>query len=167
MPDTAIIRGYTLSFDFGFRRIGVAVGQFTTLTATSLETVGHGKEPNWSAIDRLVREWKPALLLVGLPLDAQGNETDMSRSARKFGATLHNRYSLDVRYADERLSSRAAESRFAELRAQGSLKKKHARQLDAMAAQIILENWMQTTAREFPDRPSANDRLKRGESQND
>ncbi len=151
MPDTAITRGYILSFDFGFRRIGVAVGQFTTLTATSLETVGHGKEPNWSAVDRLVREWKPTLLLVGLPLDAQGNETDMSRAARKFGATLHDRYSLDVSFADERLSSHAAESRFAEMRAQGSLKKKHARQLDAMAAQIILENWMQSTVGAFSD----------------
>jgi putative Holliday junction resolvase len=145
MPETAVPRGYILGFDFGLRRIGVAVGQFTTMTATSLETVGHGKTPDWAVIDRLVREWKPALLLVGLPLDKNGDETDMSRTARKFGATLHDRYSLDVSFADERLSSRAAESRFAELRAQGSLKRKHARQLDAMAAQIILENWIQST----------------------
>jgi putative Holliday junction resolvase len=145
MPETAVPRGYILGFDFGLRRIGVAVGQFTTMTATSLETVGHGKTPDWAVIDRLVREWKPALLLVGLPLDKNGDETDMSRTARKFGATLHDRYSLDVSFADERLSSLAAESRFAELRAQGSLKKKHARQLDAMAAQIILENWILST----------------------
>ena len=145
MPETAIPRGYILGFDFGLRRIGVAVGQFTTMTASSLETVGHGKTPDWAVIDRLVREWKPALLLVGLPLDKNGDETDMSRAARKFGARLHDRYSLDVSFADERLSSRAAESRFAEMRAQGSLKKKHARQLDAMAAQIILENWIQST----------------------
>jgi len=143
------ISGYILGFDFGLRRIGVAVGQFTTMTATSLEIVGHGKTPDWAVIDRLVREWKPALLLVGLPLSHEGDETDMSRAARKFGARLHDRYSLDVSFADERLSSRAAESRFAELRAQGSLKKKHARQLDAMAAQIILENWIQST----PDAP--------------
>ena len=145
MPETVIPRGYILGFDFGFRRIGVAVGQFTTMTATSLETVGHGKTPDWAVIDRLVREWKPARLLVGLPLGKNGDETDMSRAARKFGARLHDRYSLDVSFADERLSSRAAQSRFAELRAQGSLKKKHARQLDAMAAQIILENWIQST----------------------
>jgi putative Holliday junction resolvase len=146
MPDTAILSGYILGFDFGFRRIGVAVGQFTTMTATSLETVGHGKTPDWAVIDRLVSEWKPSLLLVGLPLGKKGEETDMSRAARKFGARIHDRYSLDVSFADERLSSRAAESRFAELRAQGSLKKKHARQLDAMAARIILENWIQSTA---------------------
>ncbi len=146
MPDTAFPRGYILGFDFGFRRIGVAVGQFTTMTATSLETIGHGKTPDWAVIDRLVSDWKPSLLLVGLPLGKKGEETDMSRAARKFGARIHDRYSLDVSFADERLSSRAAESRFAELRAQGSLKKKHARQLDAMAARIILENWIQSTA---------------------
>jgi putative Holliday junction resolvase len=145
MPETAHPGGYILGFDFGFRRIGVAVGQFTTRTATSLETVGHGKTPDWAVLDRLVGEWKPALLLVGLPLGKQGEETDMSRAAREFGAWLHDRYSLDVSFADERLSSRAAESRFAELRAQGSLKKKHARQLDAMAAQIILESWLEST----------------------
>ena len=151
MPEAATPRGYILGFDFGLRRIGVAVGQFTTLSATSLETVGHGKTPDWAVIDRLVREWKPALLLVGLPLGKNGDETDMSRAARKFVARLHDRYSLEVSFADERLSSRAAESRFAELRAQGSMKKKHARQLDAMAAQIILENWIQSTP-EFPAR---------------
>jgi len=149
VPDTVILRGYILGFDFGLRRIGVAVGQFTTMTATSLETVGHGKTPDWAVIDRLVHEWKPDLLLVGLPLGQQGDETDMSRAARKFGARLHDRYSLEVRFADERLSSRAAESRFAELRARGSLKRKHARKLDAMAAQIILENWIQSTAGEL------------------
>ena len=149
MPDTAVLRGYILGFDYGLRRIGVAVGQFTTRTATSLETVGHGKTPDWAVIDNLVREWKPTLLLVGLPLAEQGGETEMSRVARKFGAMLHERYSLSVHFADERLSTRAAESRFAELRAQGSLKRKHARQLDAVAAQIILESWIQSTAGEF------------------
>ena len=149
--------GYILGFDFGLRRIGVAVGQFTTMTATSLETVGHGKTPDWIVIDRLVGEWKPSQVVVGLPLSRHGDETDMSRAARKFGARLHERYSLDVNFADERLSSRAAASRFAELRAQGNRKKKHAGQLDAMAAQIILESWIQSTAGEFSGRETRND----------
>lgn len=144
MPESTFSRGPILAFDFGLRRIGIAVGQFTTMTAGSLETVSNGKEPDWVAIDRLVNEWKPAQLLVGLPLGAEGDETEMSRTARKFGNQLLNRYSLQVNYADERLSSRAAESRFAELRAQGSLRRKHAQKLDAMAAQIILENWLQS-----------------------
>ena len=144
MPESTFSRGPILAFDFGLRRIGIAVGQFTTMTAGSLETVSNGKEPDWVAIDRLVNEWKPTQLLVGLPLGAEGDETKMSRAARKFGNQLLNRYSLQVNYADERLSSRAAESRFAELRAQGSLRRKHVQKLDAMAAQIILENWLQS-----------------------
>jgi putative Holliday junction resolvase len=154
MPDTAVLRGYILGFDFGLKRIGVAVGQFTTRTASSLDTVTHGKIPDWAAIDRLVREWKPVHMLVGLPLGPEGEETIMSRAARKFGARLHSHYSLDVSFADERLSSREAESRFAELRAQGTLKKKHAGQLDAMAAQIILENWIQSIPGEFFEKGS-------------
>ena len=144
MPDTAPPRGYILGFDFGLRRIGVAVGQTATHTASSLETVSHGRQPDWAAIERLVKEWKPAALLVGLPLGAEGEETSMSRAARRFGAALRKRFALDVAYADERLSSRAAGDRFAELRASGNLRKKDASQLDAMAAQIILENWLQT-----------------------
>ena len=117
MPDTTQSRGYILGFDYGLRRIGVAAGQMTTHTASSLETVSHGREPDWVAIDRLVKEWKPSTLLVGLPLGAEGEETDMSKAARRFGATLQERFSLEVAYADERLSSRAAGDRFVELRA--------------------------------------------------
>lgn len=142
MPDPEPPRGYILGFDFGLRRIGVAVGQATTHTASSLETVSHGQQPDWPAIDRLVREWKPETLLVGLPLGPDGDETEMSRAARRFGAALQKRYSLETVYADERLSSRAAEERFADLRASGGLRRKSATQLDAMAAQIILENWL-------------------------
>ena len=144
MPDSAVPRGYILAFDFGLRRIGVAVGQTTTYTASALETVSHGQKPDWAAIDRLVREWRPQLLVVGLPLGAEGEETDMSRAARSFGKALRKHYGLDVEFADERLSSRAAGSRFAEQRAAGSLRKKDSGQLDAMAAQIILENWLQS-----------------------
>jgi len=144
MPDTALSRGYILGFDFGLRRIGVAIGQTATHTASALETVRHGKSPDWQAIDRLVNEWKPALLLVGLPLGAEGEETEMSRAARRFGAALHKRYSLDVAFADERLSSQAAASRFVELRASGNLRQKDAKQLDAAAARLILENWLQS-----------------------
>ena len=144
MPETAKPRGYILSFDFGMRRIGVAVGQTTTCTASALETVAHSRQPDWGAIDRLVKEWKPSLLLVGLPLGAEGEETDMSRAARRFGKALGSRYSLNVDYCDERLSSRVAEKRFAEQRASGNLRRKDAGRLDAMAAQVILENWLQS-----------------------
>ena len=144
MPETALPRGHILSFDFGLRRIGVAVGQTATDTASSLETVSHGRKPDWVAIDRLVKEWKPSTLLVGLPLGPEGEETEMSKAARRFGAALQKRFSLELAYANERLSSRAARDRFIELRASGSLRRKGVSQLDAMAAQIILENWLQS-----------------------
>ncbi|MGD2129450.1 MAG: Holliday junction resolvase RuvX [Lysobacterales bacterium] len=144
MAGTRAADGCILGFDFGVRRIGVAVGQRTTRTASSLETVSNGRDPDWDALDRLVRDWRPRQLLVGLPVNAEGEETDMSRAARRFGESLRERYGLDVSYADERLSSRAAEGRFAELRASGTLRRKHARRLDAMAAQIILESWLES-----------------------
>jgi len=142
MPEPAPPRGYILGFDFGFRRIGVAVGQCATFTASCLETVSHHGAPDWKAIDRLVREWKPQLFVIGLPLNQAGEETEMSRAARHFGKSLSERYSLECEYVDERLSSRAAQERFVELRASGNLKRKDASKLDAMAARIVLENWL-------------------------
>lgn len=138
------VGGYILAFDFGLRRIGVAVGQTTTRTASPVQTVSNGREPDWASIDRLLRNWKPKLLLVGLPLGPEGDETDMSRAARRFGDQLQERSGVAVDYWDERLTSRAAESRFAELRASGGARRKHADQLDAISAQIILENWLQS-----------------------
>ena len=87
MPETAPLSGYILSFDFGLRRIGVAVGQALTGTATALETVNHGQKPDWNAIDRLVGEWKPALLLVGLPLGADLLVDNASTIARRYGVS--------------------------------------------------------------------------------
>jgi putative Holliday junction resolvase len=142
MPETAPPSGYILAFDYGLRRIGVAVGQSFTGTATALETVSNGREPNWAALDRLVAEWKPTLLLVGLPLGREGDETDMSRAARRFGDRIGKRFDRPVGYVDERLSSRVAQARFAEQRAAGDARRKDAGRMDAMAAQVICENWL-------------------------
>jgi putative Holliday junction resolvase len=144
MPENRSRRGFILGFDFGLRRIGVAVGQAMTGTASRLQTVRNGRQPDWAAIDTLLERWQPQALLVGLPLGAEGDETPMSSAARRFGRELEQRYGLAVHYADERLSSRAAEARFAELRASGELRRKNADQLDAISAQIILENWLQS-----------------------
>lgn len=142
MPDTDLPGGYILAFDYGLRRIGVAVGQFTTMTASSLEVVPNGKEPDWGAIDRIVREWKPSAFVVGLPLGPEGDDTPMSQAAKKFAGRLQGRYSIPFHLQDERLSSQAAQARFVNLRAQGGARRKDVRQLDAAAAQIILENWL-------------------------
>jgi putative Holliday junction resolvase len=139
-----IPRGYVLCFDFGLKRIGTAIGQATTRTASSLETVSNGPAPDWAAIERLVREWKPGQFLVGLPLDTEGLETEMSRQARRFGGQLEGRFGRPCSYYDERFSSQAAGEQFAELRATGQARRKHARQLDSVAAQLILQNWLQS-----------------------
>lgn len=147
MPENTsreILRGHLLGFDFGKRRIGVAAGQQLTGTATALKTVANGDRPDWATIDQLVEEWRPALFVVGLPLSEEGDETPMSREARAFGKQLTQRYEIDVRYHDERLTSKEAASRFAELRSAGHARRKDASRLDAAAAKLILENWLQS-----------------------
>lgn len=134
--------GTYLGFDFGLSRIGVAAGQTHTHTASALETVHHGDAPDWPAITRLIKEWRPVGLVVGLPLDAEGNETDMCRAARQFGSELGKRFDRPVFHADERLTSRAAGEAFVAMRAEGQSRRKDAARLDALAAKIILENWL-------------------------
>lgn len=137
--------GTWLAFDFGLRRIGVAVGQTATGTAAPLDVVRHGAtDPDWVHLERLIEEWRPAGLLVGLPLGADGKATPMSGRARAFGNALGERVGLPVAWCDERLSSRDAERRFAEQRAAGTARRKAAARLDAMAAAIFLENWLQS-----------------------
>lgn len=141
MPD-----GCILAFDFGKRRIGVAVGQRLTGTATPLNIVAHGDKPDWEAISRLVEEWKPGLFVVGLPLSLDGEETPTSKLARDFGRQLTNRFGVESHFQDERLTSVDAERQFAEMRAAGSARRKDSARLDAVAAQIILENWLNSAS---------------------
>jgi putative Holliday junction resolvase len=144
MPDGfARPSGTIIAFDYGLRRIGVAVGQTVTSTASVLEVVPASEKPDWQAISQIVDEWKPAAFVVGLPLSEDGAETDMSNDARRFGRQLEGRYHTPVFYQDERLTSRGAEQRFSSARSRGGMRRKDAALKDAMAAQIILENWLQ------------------------
>jgi len=144
MPDSVTLDGTLLAFDFGLRRIGIAVGQTRTRTANSLETLANRGDQAWHRISRLVAEWRPCALIVGLPLDRDGLETDMSRHARQFAAELTQRTGVSVFFQDERLTSRAADDAFAAMRAAGTRRRKDASLKDAMAAKIILENWLQS-----------------------
>lgn len=132
-----------LGFDFGKRRIGVAVGQRVTGTTSPLETVhaSNGK-PDWSAITRLIEDWRVDALVVGLPLNMDGSEQDMTQAARRFANQLEGRYHLPVFLCDERLSSVAAEQL---LKESVSGKRRSARQqaevLDQVAAQLILSTY--------------------------
>ena len=144
MPDDkARPEGTLLAFDFGHRRIGVAVGQTLTGTASALAVVSFTSKPDWQAIQVIIGEWKPVAIVVGLPLAADGSESEMSKSARRFGRQLEGRYGIPVIYEDERLTSFSAEQRFVESRGQGDMRRKHAALKDAMAAQLILESWLQ------------------------
>ncbi|HET7923815.1 MAG TPA: Holliday junction resolvase RuvX [Rhodanobacteraceae bacterium] len=145
MPDTpdtsASSTASVLGFDFGTRVIGVAVGNRLT-GARALTTVGNGEAPDWVKLDALIGEWRPATLIVGLPLMLDGSEQAMTRAARAFGDALAKRYRIDVALVDERLTSHEAGRRFAARRAAGSAKRKHAAEIDAIAAEVILENWL-------------------------
>lgn len=145
-PGAPAPQGTLLGFDFGLRRIGVAVGQTMTRTASPLAVVRHGQAPDWGAIAALVAEWRPVALVVGLPLGREGEETDMSKAARAFGTELMHRHDKPVFYCDERLTSRAAEQGFASRRAEGRARRRDAAMLDAVAAGIILENWLTGSA---------------------
>lgn len=144
MPDSAPPHGTLLAFDYGLKRIGVAVGQTQTCTASALETVEARGAGGLQRIDSLIEEWRPCALVVGLPLAPDGSESDMSRAARNFAETLVERTGLPLFFQDERLTSRAAEAAFAGLRAAGERRRRDAAIKDAMAAKIILENWLQS-----------------------
>lgn len=139
-PDLA---GVLLAFDFGFRRIGVATGQALTGTANPLTVVeSRAGGIDWEALDRLVREWRPSALVVGLPVHADGAEHEITRAARQFGRELEERTGLPVHFADERYTSRLAASDFAAMRREGAARRKDRRMLDAVAAQRILETFL-------------------------
>jgi putative Holliday junction resolvase len=129
-----------LGFDFGKRLIGVAVGNRLS-GARAITTVANASEPDWQRLDALIAEWRPAGLVVGLPLQMDGSEQAIAHAARRFAAALQERYALPVHLADERLSSVEAARRFAAERASGAARRKDAAALDAIAAEVILETW--------------------------
>ena len=120
-----------MAFDFGTTKIGVAVGQQITGTASPVAVVkARDGIPQWLAIDRLVEEWQPKVLVVGLPIIMDGTESDMSKAAARFSRRLHGRYGIRIELMDERLST--FEAREFE----------NPDQLDAIAAKLILETWL-------------------------
>jgi len=125
-----------LGFDYGTRKIGVAVGQTLTGTATPLETLRLVKrEPDWGRIGELIAEWHPEALVVGLPLDQDDRETDATRPALRFSRQLEGRFRLKVYLIDERFTSFEARDRLGH-------KAKRREEYDAMAAKLILETWL-------------------------
>lgn len=128
--------GTLLGFDYGTAKIGIAVGQTETGTANPLTTLrAIQQKPDWTAIGRLIDDWLPEALVVGLPYDMDDTETEIAPLARRFARQLEGRYRIPVHMADERLTSQVARQML------GRKIKKY-EQLDAIAAKLILETWL-------------------------
>ncbi|WP_353612956.1 Holliday junction resolvase RuvX [Mangrovibacter phragmitis] len=133
--------GTILAFDFGSRSIGVAIGQKITGTARPLSAL-KAKDgiPDWEQIDRILKEWQPDFLVVGLPLNMDGTEQPLTARAKKFANRLHGRFGITVELHDERLST--VEAR-AGLFAQGGFKALDKGSVDSASAVVILESWFE------------------------
>lgn len=130
-----------IAFDFGTFSIGAAIGQDVTRTASPLCSFkARDGIPNWQAIEKILNEWQPNLLVVGLPLNMDGTEQPLTARARKFANRLHGRFGYQVQLQDERLSTVEAKSRIFASRGYRALEKGH---VDATSAVIILESWFE------------------------
>jgi putative Holliday junction resolvase len=133
-----------LAFDYGSKRIGVAVGQDLTGSATALTTLKTTNQtPPWQAIEALVQDWQPQAFVVGLPYNRDGSEHPVTQAARRFGNQLQGRFQRPVYWVDERLTSSEAESILAQ-RGRKTLKE----DTDKLAAQLILQSWFAQRFRE-------------------
>lgn len=131
-----------LAFDFGLRRIGVAVGQDVTGSASPLGVVMNDEgRIDFPAIDRYVDEWRPDQLVVGLPLKPDGTDSEMLGPVRKFIALL-DRYALPVATMDERYTSTEAERLLKEARAEGRRGRIDKASIDSAAAVLIAERYL-------------------------
>ncbi len=133
-----------LSFDYGLRRIGVAVGNTLTGTAEALATVAADDGlPDWRALDRLVGDWRPAAIVAGVPYNMAGRDSRLTTAALRFADELGQRYGIEVHRVDERLSSREAEDDLRERRRSGAKPKRVRRgDVDREAARLLLLQWL-------------------------
>ena len=121
-----------LCFDYGKKRIGSAIGQTVTATATALQIIKVvNRKPNWEEIEYLIEEWRPDKLIVGHPLTLEGGRQKMTDAAEKFGRQLNGRFKLPVEFIEEQLSSYEARREL-----------KSTYDLDSVAARLILETWL-------------------------
>ena len=135
-----------LGFDFGEKRIGVAVGQELTGTARGIATlISKNRKPDWEAISRIIEQWHPNLLVVGRPVHMDGTEQEITHLAYRFGNRLSGRYNLPVEHVDERLSSYEAEQ---ELSEESGRRNHNPEDIDRRAAEKILQSWLDSQSRE-------------------
>lgn len=136
-----MLDGIYMGFDFGYKRIGVAVGQKLTGSASPLSTLDAKLGvPDWDVLQKLLNQWRPRALVVGLPTCIDDSEQYTTAAARGFARQLRKRFLLPVYLVDERLST--VEAR-AHLFAEGGYRKIKNSEVDSIAACIILEQWLQ------------------------
>lgn len=133
--------GTLLAFDFGTKSIGVAIGQRITGTARPLTALkAQDGTPDWAKIERLLAEWQPDEIIVGLPLNMDGSEQPLTARARKFANRIHGRFGVQVVLHDERLST--VEAR-ADLFSRGGFRALDKGSVDSASAVVILESWFE------------------------
>jgi putative Holliday junction resolvase len=129
-----------LGFDFGLKNIGVAVGQELTGTASGIAVIkARDGIPDWNDIQKVIEQWQPKLLIVGLPLNMDDSEQEMTAACRKFGNRLNGRFQLPVEWQDERLSTYEA---LEHLGIRGKMQSKRRGDVDRISAQLILQSWL-------------------------
>lgn len=133
--------GTFLAFDFGTRSIGVAVGQQITGTARPLNSLkAQNGTPDWNLIEKLLKEWQPVLVIVGLPLNMDGTEQPLTARARNFANKIHGRFGVAIKLHDERLSTVEARAGLFE---HGGFRALDKGSVDSASAVVILESFFE------------------------
>ena len=128
-----------IGLDYGKSRIGIASGQMITKTATPIATIAAKQgEPEWRELDKIIKQWRPSDIIVGLPIDAKDQETKITEEARAFAQKIELRYQKPVHLISETFSTREARWRLEEVQNKSN---RHLK-VDAFAACVILETWM-------------------------
>lgn len=128
-----------MGFDFGMKSIGIAIGQLITQSASSMSAIPAKQGiPVWGLLDKLIKEWQPEALIVGIPLGLDNTELTVTGAAREFALALIKRYGLPTYGIDEQLTTRSAKE---ELFADGGYKALKKANVDGLSAKIILETW--------------------------
>ncbi len=129
-----------LAFDYGLQNIGVAYGQSLTGLGQELPAL-KAKDgiPNWGQVESLLKEWKPSTVVIGLPLNMDDTESELSTRARKFGRRLEGRFNANIEFMDERLSTFDAKQEAKERGHKGDYRNNP---IDSIAARLILESWL-------------------------
>lgn len=131
-----------LGFDFGTKSIGVATGQMITATAQPIDAIkANDGIPNWDTVEKVIKEWQPDLVVVGLPLNMDGTEQMITQRAKKFANRLNGRFGVEIALQDERLTTASAKEFIFE---RGGFKALDKGKIDSVSAALILESWMES-----------------------